>query len=53
MHKIIFLEKKDVGCTIKHISTNAVHLIPDFMLLRRVQWGIYELVNPEKIHEIQ
>jgi len=52
MHKVIFLERKDAGCTIKHISTNTVHLLPEFMLVRRVKWGIYEIVNPEQFSRL-
>ncbi len=52
MRKVIVLEKNNAGCTIQYESTNTVHLIPEFMLLRRIKWGIYELSNPEKLDNL-
>jgi len=49
MEKVLFVDKKDAGYVVKHLNSNTIHLIPEYMLIRRMEWGLYELINKEQL----
>jgi|GEM_PF-2483388 len=44
-HQIEIIEKKPFGLVIKHISTNIIQMISEYEFQKRIDWGIYEVVN--------
>ena len=51
--KIKIIEAINAGYVIKHMETQFVQVIPAKLLLKRIKWGIYTLINPEMIKTSQ
>jgi len=47
--KIKIIEAINAGYVIKHMETQFIQVIPTKLLLKRIKWGIYTLINPEMI----
>ena len=46
VQKIKIIETKPYGYIVKNLSTKMKQLIPKDLLLKRMKWGIYEILNP-------
>jgi len=43
------LKKSAQGVVVKNLKTKFNQFIPNEIFLRRIQWGIYEISNPDQI----
>lgn len=46
VQKIKILETKPYGYIVRNLSTRMKQLVPRDLLLKRMKWGIYEIMNP-------
>jgi len=45
VQKIQIIEKRPVGYVIKHVSTDIIQLISESEFQKRINWGIYEVIQ--------
>lgn len=49
--EVKIIEAVNSGYLIKNLHTKSNQLIPAKLLLNRIKWGIYTLINPEMIQQ--
>lgn len=47
--QIKILETKPYGYVVRNLTTKVKQLIPKDLLLKRMKWGIYEIMNPSML----
>lgn len=50
--KIKIIRPVKAGYIIKILQTNHKQVIPTSVLLNRIKWGLYVMINPEMITEL-
>lgn len=50
--KIKVIRPVKAGYIIKILKTNQSQVIPTSLLLNRIKWGLYIMINPEMITEL-
>lgn len=44
--KIKILETKPYGYIVRNLTTKMKQIVPKDLLLNRMKWGLYEIINP-------